>query len=105
MLDAAFVTEEERYKLLREGIHHLTFLDGLIIKEIDSKKLTKFGHMYGKDPKLIMPMRIWGEAGIVKVTGKIKSKLKLRGSEGMFIHTGWCSRHLSYVLAGNKQHP
>jgi hypothetical protein len=74
MFDAAFIPEEEKYKLLREGIQHLTFLDGLMIKEIDGKKMTNFGHMYGSDPKLVMRMRIWGEAGIVKVTGKIKSK-------------------------------
>jgi hypothetical protein len=55
----SFVPEEEKYKLLREGIQHLTFLDGLMITEINSKKMTKFGHMYGSDPKLIMPMRIW----------------------------------------------
>jgi hypothetical protein len=43
----------------------------------DEKRMTKFGHMYGKDPKLAMPMRIWGESSIVKVAGKVKSKLKL----------------------------
>jgi hypothetical protein len=107
MFDTVSVPEEEKYKLLREGIHHLTFLDGLIIKEIDGKKLTKFGNMHGKDPKIITPMRIWGEAGIVKVTGKIKSKLKLKGSEGLFV--GYtCNRasdtYRMYLLDTNRIH-
>jgi hypothetical protein len=107
IFNAAFVPEEEKYKLLQEGIHHLTFLDGLMIKEIDSKKMTKFGHMYGKDPKIIMPLRIWGEAGIVKVTGKIKSKLKLRGSEGMLVGytcNGAADTYWMYLLETNIIH-
>jgi hypothetical protein len=63
--------------LIREGVHHLTFLDGLIVQELNRRTKPKFGHIYGEDPKIIMPMRVWGEAGIVKVTGKIKSKLQL----------------------------
>jgi hypothetical protein len=67
------------------GIHHLTFLDGLIVATIDGVKKTRFGHMYGEDPKPAMPMRVWGEAGIVKVAGKVKSKLTMRGEMGMFV--------------------
>jgi hypothetical protein len=107
MFNAAFVPEEEKYKLLREGIQHLTFLDGLMIKEIDRKKMTKFGHIYSSDPKLFMPMRICGEAGIVKVTGMIKSKLKMRGSEGMFVGyagDGTADTHRMYLPGTNSIH-
>jgi hypothetical protein len=37
-----FVPEEEKYKLVREGVFHLTFLDRLIVKEIDGEKKTKY---------------------------------------------------------------
>jgi hypothetical protein len=85
MFDAADVPESEKYQLVREGIHHLTFLDGLIVKTIAGVKKTKFRHMYREDPKPAMPMRVWGEAGIVKVAGKVKSKLTMRGEMGMFV--------------------
>jgi hypothetical protein len=62
----AFVPEEEKYKLVREGIHHLTFLDGLIVKELNNNKITEHRHRCQSNPKLNMPMRVWGEAGIVK---------------------------------------
>jgi hypothetical protein len=105
MFDTAFVPEEEKYKLLREGIQHLTFLDGLMIKEIASKKMTKFGHMYSSYPKLLMPMRIWGEVGTMKVTGKIKSKLKMGGSEGMFVgYARAADTHYMYLLGTNSIH-
>jgi hypothetical protein len=85
MLDAAYIPEHEKYWLISEGIHHLTFLDGLIVSRVDEKRMTKFGHMYGKDPKLVMPMQIWRESSIVKVAGKVQSKMKLQGEVGMFV--------------------
>jgi hypothetical protein len=50
MFNAAYIPEHEKYRLIREGIHHLTFLDGLIVTKVDEKRMTKFVHMYGKDP-------------------------------------------------------
>jgi hypothetical protein len=85
MFDAADVPESEKYWLVREGIHHLTFLDGLIVATINRVKMTKSGHMYGEDPKPAMPMRVWGEGGVMKVTRKVKSKLTIRGKMGMFV--------------------
>jgi hypothetical protein len=79
------VPEEEKYKLVREGIHHLTFLDGLIVNEIEGKALTKYGHLFGVDPKIVMPLQVWGESGVIKTEGKIRSKLQLRGKAAMFI--------------------
>jgi hypothetical protein len=32
------------------------YLDGLIVATIDEKQMTKFGHMYGEDPKVILSM-------------------------------------------------
>jgi hypothetical protein len=61
MLDAAFVPEEEKYKLVREGVFHVTFLDRLIIKEINGVRTTKYGHTYEMDPKVKMLLCTWGE--------------------------------------------
>jgi hypothetical protein len=85
VFDAARVPEEEKYKLIREGIHYLTFLDGLIVKDVQGVVKTKYGHLHGEDPKVKMPMRTWGEGGVIKVTNKIKSKLQLRGAAAMFV--------------------
>jgi hypothetical protein len=40
LFDAALVPEDEKYKLVREGVHHLTFLDGLIVYAQDDVKKT-----------------------------------------------------------------
>jgi hypothetical protein len=106
-LDAAMVPEEEKYKLVREGISHLTFLDGLIVKKIDGQTMTRYGHVFGKEQKLLMPLRIWGKAGFVKITGKMKSKLEMRGAEGMFV--GYAGRsapdtYRMYVPEHNSIH-
>lgn len=66
--DAAMVPEEEQYKLVREGMSHLTFLDGLIVKTINGQTMTRYGHVFGNEQKVVMPLHIWGEAGFVKIT-------------------------------------
>jgi hypothetical protein len=63
----------------------LTFLDGLIVRDIDSVKKTKYSHLFGEDPKVKWPMRIWGKAGMIRITGKVKSKLDMRGARAMFV--------------------
>jgi hypothetical protein len=93
MLDAAFVLEEEKYKLVREGVFHLSFLDGLIVKEINGEKKTKYGHTYRMDPKVKMPLCTWGEGGVIKIVGGIKGKLKPRGTAAMFVGYARDSAH------------
>ena len=85
MFDAALVPEEEKYLLVREGVHHLTFLDGLIVYEHEGSIKTKYGWIFGSDPKITLPLRVWGAAGIVKVSGNVTSKLEMRGEKGMFV--------------------
>jgi hypothetical protein len=36
----------------------------LIVKEIEGRRMTKYRHMYRRNPKVNMAMRVWGEAGI-----------------------------------------
>jgi hypothetical protein len=55
-MDAASIPEEEKYKLVREGIFHLTFLDDLIVREVDGVKKTKYRHLFGNDPKIRLLM-------------------------------------------------
>jgi hypothetical protein len=84
-MDAVFIPEEEKYKLVREGIFRLTFLDGLIVREVDGVMKTKYRHLFGDDPKIRWPMRVWGEAGMIKITGKVQSNLDMRGAQAMFV--------------------
>jgi hypothetical protein len=46
MFDAAFLPKEQKYLLLREGLHHLTYLDGLIVYEQSGEKRMKHGWIY-----------------------------------------------------------
>jgi hypothetical protein len=55
MFDAAFLPEEQKYMLVREGVHHLTYLDGLIVYEQSGEKQTKHGWLYGSDPQVKFP--------------------------------------------------
>lgn len=64
---------------------HLTYLDRLMVKEVDGVKMSKFGHLFGKEKEIKMPLQPWGEGGVIKVTGKVKRKLKLRGEVAMFV--------------------
>jgi hypothetical protein len=51
----------------------------------DDVKKTKHGWIFGYDPKIVLPLRVWGEAGIVKLASNMKSKLGMRGEPGMFV--------------------
>jgi hypothetical protein len=56
-------------------------LDGLIVYEYGSTIKTKHGWIFGSNPKIVLPLHVWGEAGIVKVAGNMTSKLEMRGEK------------------------
>ena len=93
ILDGAMVPEEDKYLLYREAIGHATTMDGLCVREINGQRKSRYAHIFGTEPKLKLPLRTWGEAGIIKVTGNVKGKLANRGTEAMFV--GYASNHAS----------
>ena len=72
-------------------------LDGLVVREIDGVKATRFEH-WGKElPKFTAHLREWGEAGIVCTRDIKTSKLSNKGVLCMFVgyalqHAGDCYR-------------
>ena len=76
----------ERYKLFKEAFLTATYLDGLVIVELDGKCAPRVEHWSGKIPKFAHHLRTCGEAGVVKtVTKTTKKKLSNRGTCCMFV--------------------
>jgi Reverse transcriptase (RNA-dependent DNA polymerase) len=91
IMNAANVPRHFRYILWREAFQTATYLDGLIIMEIDGVKQTRYEHWGASTPKYSKCLRIWGEAGIVKLTKRGDSKIDDRGKICMFV--GYSSLH------------
>ena len=62
-----------------------TKLDGLMCKEINGKKATRFEHLTGDNPGFSKWLRTWGEAGVVTTKNPVHPKMKPRGTLCMFI--------------------
>ena len=80
-----------RYKIMHEAIITATKLDNLAIVELDGKFKTRYEHFEGKLPKFVKHLRVWGEAGVVKIKSKIAPKLKDKGVTTMF--AGYTNNH------------
>jgi hypothetical protein len=57
----------------------------MVVTTIGEKKATRHEYFYGKNPKWRKFLRMWGEAGTVKVKTKTTPKLADRGVHCMFI--------------------
>jgi hypothetical protein len=85
ILDATMVPEEMKYLLYRKEVSHLTLLDQMCVREINSITATRYQHLFCEEWKVVFPLCIWGESGTVKVTGNVKGKLSNRGEQGIFV--------------------
>jgi hypothetical protein len=81
----ANIPVNKRYLLFREAFKKATDLDSLVITTVGTKKATRHEHFYGKNPKWMIFLRAWGEAGIVKVKTKTTPKVADLGVHCMFI--------------------
>jgi hypothetical protein len=92
MMIAPNVTLPNRYKLYREAISTATKLDWLTIKEIGGSKKTRAEHWGMELPKYAKKyLRVWGEAGVVKVKKVGTPKLANRGKVCMVV--GYADSH------------
>lgn len=85
MMVNANIPEDQQYLVYRKAISHASLLDGLMVITINGVTATRFVHLFGSNPRFINNMRVWGEAGVIEVTGAQKSKLQSQGAEGMFV--------------------
>ena len=97
LMAAAAVPEAVRRRIWNEAFKTATLLDGLIPVEVNGKTASRFVHWMGSNPKFAKHLRVWGEAGTVKVRTKVWPKLKDRGIPCMFVgyalgHPGDCYR-------------
>ena len=97
VMNASKVPDSLHGLLVNEYIQTITLLDGLVVREIDGVKATRFEH-WGKElPKFNVYLREWGEAGIVCTRDIKTSKLSNKGVLCMFVgyalqHAGDCYR-------------
>lgn len=82
-LNAAWIPDEMRASLVIEAMRYSVQVDCLVMVELRGELMTREEHVFGKKPKWVDNMRIWGEAGVVK-TGKDK-KTGNRGDTMMFV--------------------
>lgn len=83
MMSAANLPDEIRGKVAVEAIMCAVQLDGLVVVEVNGKRMTRDQHMYGSNARWSKHMRVFGEAGIVKI-GK-DGKTGERGIKMMFV--------------------
>ena len=91
MMNAANVPLHKRYILFREVLHTATLLDGLRIIELNGKEATRFEHWNGEITRFAYHLRIWGEAGVVKLKQVGAPKLEDRGKICMMV--GYATNH------------
>jgi hypothetical protein len=93
MMARANIPYKIRFRLWSEAFKVATLLDGLTPIEIDGVVATRYEYWCGRNPKFTAHLRVWGEAGTVKVLTKTSPKVKDRGVQCVMVgyakdHTG-----------------
>jgi hypothetical protein len=81
----ANVPMHTRYKLFPEAFKTATLLDGLVVITLDGVKKTRIEHWGGTKPSYANHLRMWGEAGTVKLKTIATPKIADRGVQCMFV--------------------
>ena len=85
ILGRANVPYALRHLLWREAFKTATLLDGLQVIELEGVSATRYVHWNEKNPDFANHLRVWGEAGTVKLKDKMTPKLKDRGVTCMMV--------------------
>ena len=96
-MNGANISPSIRKYVCKECISCCTHTDGLVVREINGKSMTRYEHWGGELPKFAKHLREWGEAGIVTTRDIKTSKLTNKGKLCMFVgyspqHAGDCYR-------------
>ena len=57
----------EWYRLAHEAFQCATQLDGLTVIEVEGVMKTRYEYFIGQNPMFAKHLRMWGEAGTVKI--------------------------------------
>ena len=91
IMSAAGIPKELRQKFWREAFQTSTYLDGLVLVDVNGVLKTRFEHWEGKLPSFTQHLRKWGEAGVVKLRTSTTPKIYDRGKVCMFV--GYSHNH------------
>ncbi|KAL7556883.1 hypothetical protein ACA910_022399 [Epithemia clementina (nom. ined.)] len=91
MMHRANIPLVERYRVWPAAFQAASDLDGLSVIELDGVTKTKYEHWCGEILSFAYNLRVWGEAGTVKIVTTGQSKIKDRGVHCMFI--GYAKKH------------
>ena len=97
MMHHANLPMMDRYCLAHEAFQCATHLDGLTVVEVDGVMKTRYEHFVRQNPMFAKHLRMWGEAGTVKIKTSTSPKLNDKGTHCMFVgytynHPGDCYR-------------
>src|SRR5687768_5708534 len=80
MMNGANLPRKIKLRLYSKAVETATLLDGLTQVEIAGETKSRYEHFYGKNPKFVDHLRMWGETGTVKTKSKRSSKMSNRGT-------------------------
>jgi hypothetical protein len=96
IMNRANVPLKYRYVLWREAFKTVTLLDGLVVIDMKGNKGTRYMHWEGSIPDFAKQLRVWGEAGSVKLKKRGSTKIEDRGYICMFV--GYPESHSHYTF-------
>ena len=80
LLHRANVPQVLRRKLFNSARDHFCFVDGFMVVELHGELKTRYEHAFGENPRALNHLRVFGEAGTVKLSTKTTPKYKERGT-------------------------
>ena len=97
MMHHANLPMMDNYRLAHEAFQCATQLDRLTVVEVEGITKTCYEHFIGQNPMFMKHLRMWGEAGTVKIKTSMSPKLNDKGTHCMFVgymynHLGDCYR-------------
>ena len=107
MMHHANLPVMDRYRLAHEAFQCATQLDRLTVVEVEGVMKTHYEHFVRQNPMFAKHLRMWGEAGTVKIKTSMSPKLNDKGTHCMFVgytynHPGDCYR--MYNLKTRRTH-
>jgi hypothetical protein len=91
IMSAAAIPKELHQNFWREAFQTSTYLDGLVLVEIDGVLKTQFEHWEATLPQFLQYLRKWGEARVVKFRTSTTPKIYDRRKVCMFV--GYSPNH------------
>ena len=93
LMHGANIPLSKQFVVFHEAFKMATVLDGLMIVKVDGEEKTRYEHWCGKIPGFVKHLKVWGEAGTVKIKSIGTPKVADRG-----IHCMYCGPALNHPV-------